>query len=214
MGDRDKQGRFVKGHPVPDDWRAKARAANKGNKHALGHSISDETRALWSRQRSGRIPWSKGKTFSKEHRENMRKAKMGNTNRRGTTTSAEGLENMRKAHLGQPGFFRGKSHSKETKKKISETRKGKAAGNNHWNWKGGISPESRLIRTSSDYERWRITVFERDNYTCQGCGDTKGGNLVSHHILFFSTHPDARLLVANGQTLCEPCHIKLHQEVK
>lgn len=73
-------------------------------------------------------------------------------------------------------------------------------------WKGGIHPEKLRLRKSSKYKEWREKVFQRDNYTCQKCGDNKGGNLHAHHILNFSEHDDLRFNVNNGITLCEKCH--------
>lgn len=57
---------------------------------------------------------------------------------------------------------------------------------NHWNWKGGITPLHITIRCSTKYKEWRISVFERDNYTCQVSGQ-KGNDLEVHHIKPFST---------------------------
>lgn len=79
-------------------------------------------------------------------------------------------------------------------------------GENSNFWKGGIEPISHKIRNSSDYKSWREGVFEKDNYTCQCCGDNKGGNLQSHHIENFSDNEDLRFDVNNGITLCENCH--------
>lgn len=60
------------------------------------------------------------------------------------------------------------------------------------------------------YYDWRIAVFERDNYTCQKCGDSVGGNLVAHHINSFSNNKDLQLCVDNGITLCNHCHDSYH----
>jgi 5-methylcytosine-specific restriction endonuclease McrA len=54
---------------------------------------------------------------------------------------------------------------------------------------------------------WRNAVFARDGYTCQACGQ-KGGRLQAHHIQPFKARPDLRHDLANGQTLCVPCHRK------
>ena len=77
---------------------------------------------------------------------------------------------------------------------------------NHWNWQGGITNINDKIRNSKEYENWRIEVFEKDNYTCQCCGDNKGGNLEAHHIKNFSDNKELRFDVDNGITMCNSCH--------
>lgn len=74
------------------------------------------------------------------------------------------------------------------------------------NWKGGLSSESKKARSNSAYSYWRESVFSRDNYTCQKCNSSKGGNLQAHHVLNFSKYKDLRYDVKNGITLCEDCH--------
>ena len=82
-------------------------------------------------------------------------------------------------------------------------------GANHHNWKGGITPEVMRIRMSEDTRIWRKAVYERDDYTCQGCGQ-RGGKLHAHHLKEFSKYPELRFVVDNGQTLCVKCHTKTH----
>lgn len=60
------------------------------------------------------------------------------------------------------------------------------------------------------YYEWRKQVYKRDNYSCQCCGDDKGGNLVAHHILNYSEHKELRIDINNGITLCKDCHKKFH----
>lgn len=79
-------------------------------------------------------------------------------------------------------------------------------GKNNPLWKGGITPENEKIRHSPKFKEWRLAVFERDNYTCQGCGDDKGHNLRAHHILNFAEYPELRFDIDNGITLCNKCH--------
>lgn len=80
-------------------------------------------------------------------------------------------------------------------------------GANHWCWKGGITPEHRMIRASAKYRDWRKAVFERDDYTCQKCG-IRGGILNADHIKLFSAFPELRFELSNGRTLCVGCHRK------
>lgn len=88
--------------------------------------------------------------------------------------------------------------------------RGYNSGEKHWHWKGGVTPINRMIRTSSDYMEWRIKVLRRDNFTCTMCGvkNGMGRKVVFHidHIKPFATHPELRLDINNGRTLCKDCH--------
>lgn len=83
-------------------------------------------------------------------------------------------------------------------------------GENHWNWKGGISNENHFIRNCTQYKDWRNEVFKRDKYTCRICG-RKGVKLNAHHIEKFSKNKEKRFDIDNGITLCENCHKELHK---
>lgn len=85
-------------------------------------------------------------------------------------------------------------------------------GENHYNWQGGKSEQRHLDMSSREYKEWRHQVFKKDNYTCQACGDKKGGNLRAHHKKHYSEFPDLKHDVDNGITLCESCHIKVHSK--
>lgn len=74
-------------------------------------------------------------------------------------------------------------------------------------WKGGTTPINQKIRTSRPYKDWRVKVFQRDNYTCVGCGSS-GVTLQADHIKPFAYFPELRLVIENGRTLCVPCHEK------
>ena len=71
----------------------------------------------------------------------------------------------------------------------------------------GKTSENKRIRQTNAYKAWRTLVFERDDYTCQHC-EERGGQLHADHIKPFAFFPDLRFEVANGQTLCIPCHQK------
>ena len=82
------------------------------------------------------------------------------------------------------------------------------SGENHPRWKGGhVKHPDKRIRRSKRYKEWRTSVYERDNYTCQEC-NKRGGKLVADHIKPFCLHPELRLELSNGRTLCEDCHKK------
>ena len=74
-------------------------------------------------------------------------------------------------------------------------------------WKGGITPENQKIRASTEYKQWRKSIFERDDFRCQICGD-RGCYIEADHILPFSIYPEFRFELDNGRTLCEDCHYK------
>ncbi|MBW3113487.1 HNH endonuclease [Bacillus sp. MCCB 382] len=82
----------------------------------------------------------------------------------------------------------------------------KYRGENHHCWKGGFHTESQRARRTIEYANWRKKVFEKDNFTCQCCGDNTGGNLEAHHILNFSNNHHQRFEVDNGITMCRNCH--------
>jgi 5-methylcytosine-specific restriction endonuclease McrA len=85
---------------------------------------------------------------------------------------------------------------------------------------------SDRLRHSPQYEEWRTSVFKRDSYTCQKCGQV-GGELEVDHIIPFSTLIQKirnrfgeeglyeRCLISkelwdinNGMTLSKDCHRK------
>ena len=88
------------------------------------------------------------------------------------------------------------------------------SGSNHWNWKGGITPENHRLRNTPKYKKWRDAVYKRDNWTCRRC-NTKCGSrtIVAHHIKSFEEYSELRYSVENGLTLCRKCHKKLHKEI-
>ena len=86
-------------------------------------------------------------------------------------------------------------------------------------WKDHVykSHQNDIARGKSEYTEWRNHVFERDNYTCQKCGEHSGNGhaveLHPHHIKPFATNPLLRYDLDNGITLCKSCHRKEHNHV-
>jgi hypothetical protein len=123
------------------------------------------------------------------------------------------------AHKGKPSWNRGifgeKSHSfgkqyclgyKHTEEARQKMKNSQKKGAEHHNWKGGISKGyNKGYRNSYEYKKWRMSVFERDNFSCQFCG-IRGVYITAHHIKSWAKYPELRLIIANGITLCEECH--------
>lgn len=101
---------------------------------------------------------------------------------------------------------KGKSWSDEVRKKISVSRKGKHSGENHWNWKGGITH----FPYSVDWNKTlRISIRERDKYTCQLCREKQGDYAFDiHHIDYDKKNCNPENLV----TLCRSCHAKTNND--
>ena len=78
------------------------------------------------------------------------------------------------------------------------------SGENSNNWKGGITPENKAIRGSTEYNDWRKSVYRKDGFHCVICGTHD--NLNAHHILPFAEYPELRFDVSNGITLCKDHH--------
>lgn len=98
-------------------------------------------------------------------------------------------------------------------KNYVELFKGKFIKENSPVWKGGVS-YSRVERATHEYIKWRNSVYSRDEYRCQCCGERNGSGhavtLCAHHIKNWKDNPDDRYDVSNGITLCEKCHNKFH----
>ena len=83
-------------------------------------------------------------------------------------------------------------------------------GEKHWNWQGGHSKEIERQRKSFLYKEWRLSVYKRDNYSCQVCG-LRGKELNAHHVKPVARYPESIYDVSNGQTLCIEHHKEIHR---
>ena len=150
----------------------------------------------------GRTPWNKGKRNPYE---------------------ADTLLKMRQANLGRAPVNKGTTMSPELREKISQATKGikkpaiskmmsELRGPRAHSWRGGRTPKNKLIRNSKLFAIWRETIFQRDDYTCQICGE-RGGYLHAHHIRSFAEFEDLRFDISNGVTLCSQCHSEVHHRM-
>ena len=180
------------GRKMSEESRRKLSETRKGIR------FSEEHKRKLSVSHKGIPSWNKGGALTDDH-----KKKIGESNR-GKKRAPEVVERLRE--IGKVAFL-GKRHSEEIKEHWSRVRRGKYVGNEHPNWRGGITPINTKIRHSIEYKLWRKSVFERDNYTCVQC-NVRGGVLNADHIKPFALFPELRLEFSNGRTLCVSCHKK------
>lgn len=173
----------------------------------LGRKASEETRKRMSESKKGKPSNAKGKHWEIENPTcywlGKKRPPMTEEQKKKISLAKLGKKISEKT----PTKMIGKLHKDNCMCPFCKTKRGEYAGRNSPNWKGGITPINRLIRSSSKYKDWRLAVFERDNYTCQACG-SRGIALHADHIKPFAYYPELRLVIENGRTLCIPCHKK------
>ncbi len=70
---------------------------------------------------------------------------------------------------------------------------------------------SGRARFTDEYTEWRRSILERDNYTCQCCGQ-KGGKLNIHHLDGYNWCVEKRFDIENGVALCISDHKDFHDK--
>lgn len=159
----------------------------------------------------GKIPWNKGKKIhypvwnkglkgwnlghSVSEQTKIKIGAKGKITRTGMKFSETHKQNISKA-------LRNKPKTREHALKVGEAHKGEKSRF----WRGGVTPENKLLRRSLIFRLWREAVFKRDDWTCVWCKE-RGGVLHPDHIKMFADYPKLRFELSNGQTLCKLCHI-------
>lgn len=205
-----------------EQWKANLSAAHCGKR---GYKHTPQARARISNALKGRVIRGIGWHQSDETRLKISRAQIGRTvplERRlriaATLTGrhlSEGTK--RKISLAIAGTKK-PVFSAAARQRMSDGQKGKQfsdethalwsfqrTGENHWNWKGGVTPLVDKSRTSPQYRRWRRAVLRRDFQICFDCGERKLRMEVDH-IYPFSLFPRLRFFVENGRALCRDCH--------
>lgn len=88
------------------------------------------------------------------------------------------------------------------------------SGEGHWKYNPNLTPEERLLKRdlyNGEIKKWRNQAFERDEYTCQLCGNKKE-DLNAHHIYSWDAYEDKRFDLDNAITLCKSCHKDFHSK--
>lgn len=189
---RQSAHRDVIGHPCTEETKAKIGAANKG------HTVSEEARMKIGLAGRGRVG-------SQAQKDAVRKALLGIPRTEETkakiSAAHKGKSMLPHVRLALIAANTGRVQSAE----VNARRSAKLRGENSPSWKGGVTPIAMAIRWSKAYDIWRTTIFVRDDYTCQKCGE-RGGKLVAHHMDGFADFPEKRFDADNAATLCKKCH--------
>lgn len=136
------------------------------------------------------------------------------------------INNLKMARIARIGS----KHSIETKKIISEKKKGLIpwskgkkleymTGKNHYLW---VEDRDKLQRynneskdrRSSAYRDWRKNVWSRDKFKCRIDNLDCCGKIEAHHILSWREYPELRYKTNNGITLCHAHHPRIRAEEK
>ena len=115
---RNNKGQFVKGHKVPQDWK------DKKSVRCLGFKHSEKTKKKIGESNKGKHFYWLGK--KKPHLEKT-KIKIGKANKisqLGNKKTDITKLKMSKAKIGKNNPMYGKSVSQETRKKISDAKRG------------------------------------------------------------------------------------------
>ena len=101
------------------------------------------------------------------------------------------------------------SFLKKKKPKQKKAKKNKSAEEKYFP-KQKSSAYSEQLRDPR-WQRRRLEIMQRDNFTCQICGSTSKTLNVHHHVYHYGYMPweyaDNELI-----TLCSDCHKKLHED--
>lgn len=122
-----------------------------------------------------------------------------------------------KLGLGNTGYWLGKRMPDSVKKKMRLSAK---RGENSHMWRGGRTVLRKAIRSLAQYKDWRMSIFNRDGFSCSICHNKPGYVEADHFPESFDsiltkhgiTTVESALAcpslwdVGNGRTVCRKCH--------
>lgn len=179
-----------------------------------GQAMPEALKRNLSKLNSGENHPRFGKHCSEETKKKIRESLLGHV------VTEETRRKISEPQIGKVGYWKDKSRSKDTRKKISKSLSGENSpnfgkcgelcplygryGEQSNNWRGGISFEPY----SPDWvESLKDSIRQRDHHTCRLCGKIWEPGMKSfpvHHIDYDKKHCDPNNLI----TLCPGCHTK------
>lgn len=146
-----------------------------------------------------------------------------------------GIETRERGHVeqlrfkpGQKSWWKGRSHSEDSRRKISIANTGKPkhpkGEKHHWagkmgpahpTWNGGGTPDRQAFYGSKEWKAACVAIWHRADARCERCGkdsrltDRSVEKFHIHHIVSFAIKA-MRAVPSNLVLLCEPCHRFVH----
>jgi len=166
-----------------------------------GNKWDERQRRSQSKRMSGKSNFWYGKRRP-EHAEKLRGRKYPERGKKIGKSLKLYLEKYPEARIGSNNPFYGKIHSKESGKKMGDSRRGER----NPNWQGGASFEPYGEKFDEDLKNY---VRDRDDFICQFCGAQKACPADDrqhpiHHISYKKKDNEKRNLL----TLCCSCNVK------
>jgi hypothetical protein len=163
--------------------------------------------------REGQPAWNKGVSMPEETKRKISEAKKGQ--------HCSPKTEFKKGH----DLSKGRIVSYEERLKNSKTRRERRE--TYKSWKGGITPEIKMIRQCFKNKIWKESVLERDNSTCVLCGSAEKEMDADHYPKLFAEILKEHKIetldealncndlwdVNNGRTLCKKCHRENYKKI-
>ncbi len=149
MSKSQKGNKNSLGYKHTEEHKRKLSETLKSNKHGIGHRHTEETRSKMSESHKGQIPWSAGKHLSDETKRKISKAL------KGKNITLETRLKMSLAQSGSNNAMYGKKVSTETRLKMSEAHKGRTPWNKGKKGKAHTEEQNKKISESLKARRER-----------------------------------------------------------
>jgi len=183
-------------------------------KRLTGRPHSEETKKKLSVLRSGKGNGMFGKHHSQEIRDKIANSEKGrivtwgdkiSLKLKGRKLSPEKCKKiaavLKEYYKTHPGTFLGKKHSTESIEKMRKANTGRFDGQNHPQWKGGLSKQPYAF----NWKKISNKIIQRDNGVCQNpfC-NKKDNRMTAHHIDYDKKNNQQSNLIA----LCNSCNCR------